>query len=297
MYRLFVPITALVLGALLCNGCAGLNGLKIWQQGHYFTTDLNDTYRPDSVRSIGIYVFSDGEAVDNSNDPFDALELIPSILFPPFALYYYGGGHSTRIISPTFYPSSVSATSVLEPDSSNTGASLELAKAIQKQLAQRDYSATVVTDIGHSGDIPVATCLDDANAKGYDAACIVSYGAVWKWRLPSNIISEYGLRSNTSSSSGYTYEGFIYLPNVTIFSTASHEVLWSNSFYGVYEHAHVVNLSDEPFTKTSMPVVLTLGESNYFEAAPRAAAALFNPIYWRESFKGFPPRNQKERKW
>lgn len=298
MHRTFILLGALLLCATLCTGCAGLSGMKAWEKGRYFNSELNSSYQPDQIRSIGIYVYSEGEAIDGSEKPFDAMELVSSIILFPIKLFSgtLTFGAPQVGVSTKFYPSEVTATSVLEPDTSNSGPSLELAQAIREQLTQRGYSATVVTELGHSREIPVTKCLDHAKANGYDAALVVNYSGLSKWTEYAGTDVQYGYKTKTVITKVNVYEGFLYLPNAVMFSTASNDVLWSNSFYGVYENAHVMNLSGEPFIKAETSAMLPLGDDSYFKAAPKAAESLFDPKLWRDSFREFPQRGEKKRK-
>lgn len=282
-------------------GLSGCSGMKLWEQGDYFQSELTKEFEVDDMSRIGIYVFSDGESRDGTKKPFDAAELVEQIITLPLQILSgsFTIGMSQYGFSTKFFPPAVTADATFEPDTSNAGPSLELATQIKNELKSWGYNPEVVTDLGHRNEVSVAQCLEHARTKQYDGAFIVCYSGLVRWAeyagTATTTVSSAVSGSSTVTTQLYNIvNGYLYLPNASFFDAKSGERLWNNWFYGIYENAHVFNVSDEPFTIVSDKVVLTMTDSDYFKAAGKAIGTLFRPLNWPDSFTEFPKRVERK---
>ena len=118
MSKQFVSLNIVVISltSLLLCSCSGL---WLWQQNQYFTTSVAADFQQRNIKSIGVYVFSNGSS-------YDGVQL-----------------------SYSYYPDDIVATTVFAPDSSNTGPSLELAQAVKRKLVEKGYSVSIIDKLGH----------------------------------------------------------------------------------------------------------------------------------------------------
>lgn len=298
----FLPLlTSLMTAAFLFQGCTGL---KMWEKGDYFQTELSKDYDINKVGKIGIYVYSDGETIDGSDRPFDVAELVEQIVLLPLQLASgsFSFGRSQIGFNTKFYPSSLTKETVMEPDTSNSGPSLELANKLKIKLGEFGYNPEIVTDLGHNGEISVEQCLAHAKENRYDAAFIVYYSGLSRWTkfggTSTRTAYDYATGYNTTITTTLVdvFNGYLYLPNATMFSTESGEVLWKNWYYGIYEHAHLPNLAGETFTKVADDLIYPLTDDDYFKASTKAVEAMFAPTAWPDSFVELPKRGERRGK-
>lgn len=282
---------------------SGCMGMKVWEKGDYFQSDLSNEFKPEEVSKIGIYVFSEGEPVDGSDRPFDIAELMQQILLLPVSLAtgQFSFGQAQVGLSKKFYPPAVTKGLVMEPDTSNSGPSLELANKVKEKLNEYGYTGEVVTELGHGNEISTQQCLQHAKEAGYDGALVIYYAGLSKWTKFAGTETHTYYRGSGGSTSVTTtlydiINGYLYLPNATLFSTKSEDILWSNWYYGIYENAHLFNLSGEEFTDISDDVLFPLTDEDYFKAANKAAAMIFEPAAWPDSFNKFPKRETQKGK-
>jgi hypothetical protein len=293
--RLFALPVALVAIMFLGTGCAGL---RLWEKGRYFQTELSPGIKPDQIHNIGVYVYSDGEAVNGTEIPFDVFDLIGDILMFPIKLFSTGAHfNSTQVgLNSKFFTDEIRTGESFEPDTSNSGPSLELATAVQSQLKDLGYGAEIVTDLGHSKEISVEDCLAHAKKAGYDAVFIVHYTGMKSWTEFAGTQITEGYRSTLITTKIKIHNGYLFIPNAALFDTKSGQRLWATSNYGIVEHAHIPNLSGEPFIMVESSALIYNGDDDYFKAAPKAALMIFSPQMWKESFKEFPKRGEKRQK-
>lgn len=289
------PYATGILIACVVSACIpGCIGFRLWEKGKYFKTDRKEDFDQRGFSKVGIYVFSDGAPRDGKNDPFDAADVISSIISLPVTLM--GGGspvQSTGGVSKGYFPGPIKASSEFEPDTSNTGPSLELAAAVKKQLDDRGYKSEVVSDMPHSGTVTVESCLKDARDKGFDAAFIVNYTGLKSWTKYAGTTTEYVGRRTITRTNVQVFEGYLYLPSAAIFDVRKNDEVWQTSYYGIVEHAHTFNFSSEPFTEVVSDVVIANGADTFVAAAPLAAQSLLTPKYWPESYKEVPEKDGK----
>lgn len=294
--RSLVLLVVAAIGANIFSGCVGL---RMWEKGKYFSSDRAADFEQRNINTVGIYVFSEGKAVDGSEKPFNGWDVVNSVLSLPLVLFgRYSFGGPQIGVSKYHYPDRVELGSVFEPDTANAGPSIELATALKKELEERGYTAVVVADMPHSGEIPVDRCLKHAKESGYDAAFIVDYVGLKRWtEYAGETTSQVG-RTTVVTTHVNTYDGYLYLPNGAMFDVKkNNELLWRTSYYGLVEHAHVPNFSSEPFTQVVNEPVIANGGETYFAAAPKAAKVLLAPTKWADSFKELPLKEGARRRF
>ena len=243
MYKhILLTLGLLVTASATLSSCAGL---AVWQKGHYYKSEAMDSaaVAAKDVRTVGVYVFSDGEG--------DRM---------PYGTFAYSNWPSDEVM----------AGATFDPDTSNSGPSLEFANAIATQLGDRGYNAKAATDLGHSREITLADCLKDAKAKGYDGAFVAYYCCF------------------------STSDHFVYFPNGGFFETKTGDQLWKSSYYGMVENAHIINLSGEPFVNIVSSVVTDNGDDTYIKAAPKAAKMLLDPSAFPSTTKPFPGKGERK---
>jgi nucleotide-binding universal stress UspA family protein len=280
----------------LLSGCAGL---RMWERNRYFRTEVKPNLDSNSIQTIGVYAFSNGEQIDGSDTPTDAFDVIETILIKvPVGLLTgslsFGGPQVG--LHKLFYPDEVTAGIVFEPDTSNAGPSLELASAVKEQIEQRGYKAKVVTNIGHSGEISLESCLKHARENGFDAIFVAHYSGLTTW-------TEFG-GQDVFRTSKYTivktnvisHTGYLYIPNAALFDVKSGERIWNHCYYGVVQKGHLPNLAGEEFVQVASDALIHNGADDYFKSAPKAAKVLFEPGLWPDSFVEFPTKGEKKRR-
>lgn len=249
--------------ALAISGCSGL---AMWQKGHFYHSEVADSSAVSNVHSVGVYVFSDGESEHKSK-------------------------YNLGFIPGDWPGAEVAKGSTFSPDSSNSGPSLEFANALVKELNERGYNAKAVTDLGHSHEVTLDQCLENAKKAGYDGAFVAYYKGYTSWNTSDVGRRTYG--SNVNVINITIREGFLYLAHGGFFDAKSDQQLWKNSYYGLVENAHMFNLSDEPFVKVISDAVVDNGAEDYMKAAPIAATVLLAPKRWAETTKPFPSIGEK----
>lgn len=293
--RLTAVATAAMLAAIVIF--PGCSGLKWWQQGRYFKTSVARDFKPADDQRIAVYVFSEGEAIDGTDRPTDAFDIAETIISVPLMLLGGGIPNQTQIgISPAFYPDPITASAIFEPDTSNAGPSLELASAIREELNSRGFSAAVVTDLGHSGEIPLKSVLKDAKDKGYEQALVVYYSGLRKWTQYAGTETYSRGRNTVVQTNVNQFNGFLFLPNAALLNTSNGRQLWSSSYYGLVENAHIINFSGEPFVKAVTDRIIVNGADDYMKAAVLAARSLFEPTAWTLGVAPFPGRGERKTK-
>lgn len=271
--RHFVP--PYILCILLVQLFTGCSGLKLGNKGKYFQMTLQENFDPNTVRRVGVYVFSQVEERNAARK----VELTPDEIIDRAIL-------STVLLNmqSKHYPPKVTPDTKFNPDTASSGPSLELAIGIQNELEKRGYKAEVFMDVGHNRTVTVQQCLAHAREQGMDAAFIVGYREITHWQKPPE--------------AGFMFEntivdGFLFLPNSGFFNAKTEEMIWSNNYYGLVETAHVMNFVDEEFTRMVPGAIVNSGAETYFDAVAPAVELIFTPKYWPESQKPFPSRREK----
>lgn len=293
----FSLLGVLFLAALLI--LPGCSGLKWWQKDDYFQMTLDEDFDPMSVNTVGVFVFSEGEqesAVRTSAwTKADAVDIVENLISLPLAIVTLGGLGARGLfdhldmIDPDRYPPRVMNSATFRPDTVNSGPSLELANAIKEELEARGYNAKVVTELGHSGKITTEQCLAYAREHKQDAAFITCYRGINRWQKYEG---SYSASADVIVRKFKLWEGFLYLPNSAFFLSDG-DMLWSNSYYGVVQTAHIPNVSDERLIEVVPEAIIEEGGPTYFEAVEPAIGMIFEPKYWPGSHKPFPSRREK----
>jgi hypothetical protein len=235
---------------LLLQGC-GISGFMLSDRGQYFHTTICENFKEKKIEKIAVFVYSNGK-----NDEY-----------------------STYSISKSYYPPKITKELVYNPDSTNSGPSMELALQIVDEFKEKGYYAKDIQELGHHGEIKYKNIIDVAKKQGFDAAFIVYYTGVNKRLFYYS----------------YNY-GYLYLPNAALFSTKNDELLWSTQFYGLVEKAHYLNFSGQGFNTVIMEVVNDFGDVTYPSAAKKAKDVLFKPKYFPKSYIEIPSIAQKKMK-
>jgi hypothetical protein len=258
----------LVIVAFVLALNAGCSGLAVWQSGHYYHSMAVDSVAVRDVHTVGIYVFSDGESETK--------------------------GEFNLGLAPGDWPGSeVVPGATFSPDSSNAGPSLELANALVKELNNRGYNAKAATDLGQSNNVTVEQCMKNAKDAGYDGVLIAYYKGFKSWNT-STVSQGVTSMGHAATITNITpYKGFLYLTHGGFFDVKTGEELWKNSYYGMVQHAHMFNLSDEPFVSVVNEAVVDNGAEDYLKAAPIAADVLLDPGKFKETTKPFPSAGEK----
>jgi hypothetical protein len=254
-------IALLIVGTVTSSGCSGL---FLWEKGKFYHSEVLDsaTLAAKDIRTVGVYAFSDGDPVE----------------------------HTMVIgLSMSDWPSEVSSDASFDPDTSLAGPSLEISNAMVKQLNDRGYNATAVTDLGHNGDITVDQCLKNAQSHGYDGAFIIYYKGIKNWQQETGSSTA----GNITTINLTEHDGFLYIPNATFFETKTGNQLWKNSYYGLVENAHLPNLSNQSFVKVVEQSMTDNDAGTYIEAAPKAASILLAPSLFPGTTKPFPGKGEK----
>jgi hypothetical protein len=256
----------LVIVAFVLALNAGCSGLAVWQSGHYYHSMAVDSAAVRDVHTVGIYVFSDGESETKGK-------------------YNLG-------LTPGDWPGSeVVPGATFSPDSSNAGPSLELANALVKELNNRGYNAKAATGLGQSNEVTVEQCMKDAKDAGYDGVLIAYYKGFKSWNTSDAGKPAMGSALNVINIT--IREGFLYITHGGFFEVKTGEELWKNSYYGIVQHAHMFNLSNEPFVSVVNEAVVDNGAEDYLKAAPIAADVLLDPGKFKETTKPFPSAGEK----
>ncbi len=266
--RSFVSTVFIATALTTLVGCLGT---QLHNRGKYFRTTLATDAAIDDIRTIGVYVVSDQAFIDASN------------------LYHFG-------FDSDFFPPEVAPGTVIHPDSLINDESAELASAICEQLRGYGFQASPARDLRTSELVTMDTCLADAANKGYDAAFIVYYRGVRAWTKFDREIHSYhkvGKDKHYTTFYGvvsHVDSGYLYVPNVAFCRTSTRQSIWTYCYYGLVEQAHDFNFASDPFNITVSEALYPLTDSTYKLAAPKAAASIFSPTYWKGSFKKFPTR-------
>ncbi|MDB5035216.1 MAG: hypothetical protein JWQ98_2457 [Chlorobi bacterium] len=261
MIRATGYMLALISLLLLGGFCTGCTGLLSTDAGKYFHCERKGDIRTDNIKAVGIYTFSSGPII-------------------------YAEG-----LEPDLYPPEITGTTLLAPDTINTEPSRELARAIKRELELRGYKAPVMSGLGHSKAVNVNNCLADARSKGMDAVFITYYAGISsRWRYARSTGRAPSLETTSTHRNGY-----MYLPNSALFDARTGDLLWSNSYYGLVENAHVVNISNEGFIDIVPEALIETGDENFVGAASKAVKNIFTPPLWPDSFREFPVREHVEK--
>lgn len=258
--NIFLQCVGLTLLMVVNSGC--FRGLAVWEKGKYFQTEVASDAKERDLETVGVYCFSDGEAMN--------------------ATYSFNG------FSASWWPREVRPGVTFYPDTTNSGPSLELATAIASELNDRGYVAKAVSTLGHGRDITIEEVLQHAKENGYDAAFITSYKGLTSWSEITGITT--GYRSKTIHVG--VYEGYLFLPNSGFFDLKKGDQVWKSSYYGIVENATLPNLVNSPFVEVATDQLVGNGEENYVKSAPKAAEIIFKPSLWPESFKEFPAKEE-----
>ncbi|MDP4219043.1 MAG: hypothetical protein Q8916_01660 [Bacteroidota bacterium] len=257
-----LSIFVLCTASLLLSSCSGL---FVGNKGDFFHTSLGDTSEVHQMKSVGVYVFSNGET---------------------------RGGVYNFLESTSVFPDEVQQGAKFYPDTANSGPSLELANAITKELLDRGYTAHASTNLPQGEKVTLEDCIADAKKQGYDGVFIAYYTGFNQWSKVAGVT--YGWNTRTTHIN--VYEGYMYITNSGFFNVSNGEELWKNSYYGVVENAHVINFYNEPFTIAVPKALYECSGDSYMEAASHAAKVIFDPPMWHDSFKEFPSKGEKKKK-
>ncbi|MEP7217729.1 MAG: hypothetical protein ABI876_02370 [Bacteroidota bacterium] len=258
MTRFTTHLLALGFLSLLLTGfCSGCAGFSSGDAGKYYRCERRRDIRTDNIKSVGIYTFSSGPIV-------------------------YANG-----LEPDLYPSEITRASVLAPDTANTKPSLELARAIKRELESRGYRAPMMLSLGHSNAVSVNDCLNNARSGGMDAIFITYYTGI---SSQGRYGAPYGSADHSTHKNGY-----MYLPNSALFDARTGDLLWSNSYYGIVQNAHAFNISNEGFIDIVPEALIETGDESFPGAASKTVKNIFNPLLWPDSFREFPVRENVEK--
>jgi hypothetical protein len=90
-------------------------------------------------------------------------------------------------------------------------------------------------------------------------------------------------------------EGYLFIPSVALVDVQSGKILWSSAYYGIVSNAHTPNVANQSLSMAVNDAVTELGRETYVEAAKAAIENIFNPKYWKGSYKPFPaPKQRRE---
>jgi len=261
MKKIFPLLTISILLPLL-SSCSGL---FVGTKGDFFHNSVGDTASAHLMKTVGVYVFSNGQT---------------------------RGGTYNFLESTSTFPSEVEPGAKFYPDTANSGPSLELANAITKELVDRGYTAHAAPTMPQSDKITVDDCIADAKKQGYDGIFIAYYTGYNQWSKVEGVT--YGWNTRTTHIG--VYEGYMYITNSGFFNVNTNEEIWKNSYYGVVENAHIINFYNEPFTIAVPKALYDCAGESYMDAAPHAAKVIFDPPLWHDSFKEFPSKGEKKKK-
>jgi hypothetical protein len=279
-------------------GCAGL---KLSEQKKYFRTERKEGLDASKLGKIGVYVFSNGPLRDGLDIPYELIDEFDQALTLPLGfltLATVGVQDKMRArhsIHKNFFPPEIVRSLVLESDSSSEWPSMVLARAVAGQIADRGFDVEIAGRPEHMGRVSVEQCLEDARDRHYTTACIVYYTGLYQWEevVGEKLViytSSSGRMAGSNVPIAEIRNGQLYLTNAALFDAASGERVWANSHYGLVQRAHLPNLESDPFVEVVSKALVSNGSPSLDTAAATAARILFNPTYWRGSFKEFPVR-------
>ncbi len=273
-------IIATVIAGILFNSCS-FTGMEVWKKGRYYHTEIADDFSERKIRKIGVYVFSEGGAVDGTQSSLTAGRIISAIMLAPtfWGLFLLMPPTATGA-QEYFFLDEITNNSEFNPVLDNAGPSLELGIQVSRRLQKIGYKAKVIEELGHKSKVNVDACIDNAKNKKYDAAMIVHYNAIEKWNYYGNLASIIFRMTEKNE--------FLFVPNAALFDTKTREIIWKSSYYGLVENAHHFNIIGEPFSRPSNKAIMEMNANTYLEAAGKAADVLLNPSYWKGSFKSLP---------
>lgn len=283
--------------AITLSGCYGL---AVTQMGMHYQTEKADGLETMSFKKVGVYAVSSGktQSLVGSSTSMYNMGMWPFYAVPfPYVGMLVTRSNATDYFgfTPSHYPDKIAIPFKVKTDSSNAGPSFELALAMQKQLSERGYEAEAATDAPHRGYVSSDNLLSHAKKAGYDAAFVMVYTLFNRWQRfgGSETVTGYNMRT-TIVNIKYT-EGYLYIPSTALVDVNTGKILWSSAYYGIVSNAQTPNLSNQAFGIAVNEALTQDGRDTYVEAAKVTADRLFNPKYWKGSYKAFPaPKQRKE---
>lgn len=283
--------------ALALSGCYGL---ALHQKGMHYQTEKVANLETMKFKKIGVYALSEGKAQSIVGMQMGGLNIAALWVFNivPFP---YTGSLITRTnasdvygFDPSSYPEKIEIPFKVKTDSSNAGPSFELALAMKKQLEERGYEADAATDVPHRGYVSSDQILSHAKTAGYDAAFVMTYTLFKRWQRLAGTETSHSFNSRTTIVSVKYTEGYLIIPSVALVDVQSGKILWSSAYYGIVSNAHTPNVANQAFSIAVNDAVTEMGRETYVEAAKAAIENVFNPKYWKGSYKPFPAPKQRK---
>lgn len=280
---------------------SGCYGLALNEKGMHYQTAKVANLDAMKFKKIGVYALSDGKAQSLVGLQMSGLHI--AALWPFNILPFpYTGSLITRAngtdiygFTPSNYPEKIEIPFKVKTDSSNAGPSFELALAMKKQLEERGYDAEAATDMPHRGYVSSEQILSHAKNAGYDAAFMMTYTLFKRWQRLGGTETTQSFNTRTTIVSVKYTEGYLFIPSVALVDVQSGKILWSSAYYGIVSNAHTPNVANQSLSMAVNDAVTELGRETYVEAAKSAVENIFNPKYWKGSYKPFPaPKQRKE---
>ncbi len=284
--------------ALALSGCYGL---ALHEKGVHYQTEKVSNLDEMKFKKIGVYSLSDGKAQSLNGVQMDGLYFAGVWVFN-FLPFPYAGSMITRPnatdpygFTPSNFPDKIEIPFKIKTDSSNAGPSFELALAMTKQLEERGYEAEAATDAPHRGYVSSDQIMTHAKNAGYDAVFMMTYTLYKRWQELAGTATSQSFNTRTTIINVKYTEGYLYIPSVALVDVQTGKILWSSSYYGIVSNAHTPNISNQAPSIAVNTAITETGRDTYVAAAKSAVENIFNPHYWKGSYKPFPEPKQRKK--
>lgn len=297
-----LAVAALLGGMMLLSGCYGLS---YDAKGRFYQTEKASDLDSRTFIKIGVYTVADGSyrAHEGNRQGIPGWGVLFDLML---RLTLISRSHQTDPYGfrPDDFPAKIALPFEVSVDSSVSGTNMDLALALQRQLTVRGFMAEVAVDAPNQGIVTSDTVLGHARSNGYDAAFVTVYRVFTRWQE----LVKQGTSETTNSGgpmgagspifwtrritmdSVDKRSGFLFIPSAALIDVRTGSILWSSAYYGLVSHAHVANISDQAFSVAINKAIIENGREQRHEAANVMAEELFNPRYWKGSYKAFPTR-------
>jgi hypothetical protein len=284
-----------IVSAIALNGCYGL---AVGQMGMHYQTEKSATLDSKTFKKIGVYAVSDGKtrSLVGSTAGLYAWGMWPFWIVPfPYSGTLISRPNASDMFgfTPSHFPDKIEIPFKIRTDSSTAGPSFELALAMQKELTERGYEAEAATDAPHKGHVTSDNLLTHAKQAGYEAAFVMVYTLFNRWQRLGGTQTVMGANMNTTIYNVKYTEGFLFIPSVALVDVATGAILWSSAYYGLVSNATTPNISNQAFSIAVNGAITESGRETYVDAAKVTVERLFNPSYWKGSYKPFPSPKQR----